>query len=86
MQAQIRALQEEAAVLEDQIQAGGMSKPKQYAVRLAGWCISGVGGAWWNPVDGIVVTMCAWDCQVKKKLATIRAKRIKAERALKAAQ
>ena len=38
MQAQIRALQEEAAVLEDQIQAGGMSKPKQYAVR---WAVGG---------------------------------------------
>jgi len=48
LQAQIRALQEEAAMLEDQIQAGGMSKPKLYAVRLAGWCIRSVGGAWWS--------------------------------------
>lgn len=54
LQRELLALAQQHEELEDQMQAGGMSKPKQYAV--------------------------------KKKLAMVRSKRLRAERALKAAQ
>ena len=37
LQRQLLVLRDEAAALEDQLQAGGMSKPTQYAVSVALW-------------------------------------------------